>query len=351
MEDLHSAVTIPSLPAEAEGFLAHLLVTGGAGYIGSHALRALRRAGHTAVVFDDLRAGHGRFAAGSPLWRHDVGDTEATRGVFARYGPFDGVLHFASSISVAESMRKPLDYYRNNVVAGIELLGAAALHGVRAFVLSSTAAVYGLPEFQPIPESSPVAPINPYGASKAMLEQALADVERAHGMRWIALRYFNASGADPDGGLGECHDPETHLIPIALEAAAGLRPELRLFGTDYPTRDGTCIRDYIHVTDLADAHVRSVEALLGEGPGGAYNLGTGTGRTIREVLEAVGRTVGRTVPYREGPRREGDPAELVADSSRFRRDFGWEPRHSDLDTIVTTAWEWLKTWKGIGPQS
>ena len=325
--------------------MAHLLVTGGAGYIGSHTLRALRQAGHTAVVFDDLRAGHARFVEGTPLWRHDVGDPEALRGVFSRYGPFDGVVHLASSISVAESVRDPLAYYRNNVIGGLQLLGAAVEHGVRAFVLSSTAAVYGHPEFQPIAESSAIAPINPYGSSKAVLEQALRDVEQAYGLRWMALRYFNASGADPSGGIGECHEPETHLIPVALEAAAGLRAELRLFGTDYPTHDGTCIRDYVHVSDLADAHARGIEALLGGGPGGAYNLGTGTGRTNREVLEAVGRAVGRPVPYREAPRRPGDPAELVADASRFRRDFGWQPRHSDLDTIVTTAWQWLQTWK------
>ena len=327
--------------------MAHLLVTGGAGYIGSHTLRALRQAGHTAVVFDDLRAGRDRAIGDAPLWRHDLADADALRGAFSRYGPFEGVVHLASSISVAESMRDPLAYYRNNVIAGLQLIGAALENGVRAFVMSSTAAVYGHPEFQPIPESSPVAPINPYGASKAMLEQALADVERAHGLRWIALRYFNASGADPAGDLGECHDPETHLIPVALEAAAGLRAELKLFGTDYPTRDGTCIRDYIHVTDLADAHVRAVEALLGGGSGGAYNLGTGAGRTNREVLEAVGEAVGRPVPYRESARRPGDPAELVADASRFRRDFGWQPHHSDLETIVATAWHWLRTWKSL----
>jgi UDP-glucose-4-epimerase GalE len=213
---------------------------------------------------------------------------------------------------------------------------------VRAFVLSSTAAVYGHPEFQPIPESSPLEPINPYGASKAMIERMLADVEEADGMRWTALRYFNAAGADPEGGIGECHDPETHLIPLALEAAAGLRPELALFGSDYPTRDGSCIRDYIHVSDLAEAHVRAIESLLGDGPGGPYNLGTGRGHSNREVIAAVGRVLDLTVPFREAPRREGDPPELVADSARFRRDFGWEPRYSDLDTIIRTAWAWLQ---------
>jgi UDP-glucose-4-epimerase GalE len=327
--------------------MAHLLVAGGAGYIGSHTLRALRRSGHRAVVMDDLRAGRADFVAGVPLWRHDVGDREALAGVFARYGPFDGVVHLAASISVAESMRRPLTYWRNNVLASLELIQAALDHGVRAFVFSSSAAVYGHPDFQPITEANPVAPINPYGASKAAVEQMLADVEHAHGMRWSALRYFNASGADPEGDLGECHDPETHLIPVALEAAAGLRPELVLFGDDYPTRDGTCIRDYVHVSDLADAHVRAIEALLEDGPGGAYNLGTGRGRSNREVLEAAGATVGRPVPYRIGPRREGDPAELVADPSRFQRDFGWSPTRSDLDTILRTAWQWLGHWKGV----
>lgn len=327
--------------------MAHLLVTGGAGYIGSHTLRALRRAGHSVVVVDDLRAGQARFVEGVPLWRHDAGDRERLRELFARYGPFDGVLHFAASISVADSMRQPLSYWRNNALGSLQLIDASLDHGVRAFVFSSTAAVYGLPEFQPIPEASPLAPINPYGASKAAVEQILADVERAHGMRFAALRYFNACGADPAGGLGECHEPETHLIPIALEAAAGLRPELVVYGTDYPTRDGTCIRDYVHVSDLADAHVRALEALLAGGPGGPYNLGTGRGQSIREVLDAVATVVGRPVPWRAGSPREGDPAELVADASRFRRDFGWEPVRSDLDTILRTAWSWLRSSKGL----
>jgi UDP-glucose-4-epimerase GalE len=200
---------------------------------------------------------------------------------------------------------------------------------------------------QPISESAAIAPINPYGASKAMVERMLADVERAHGLRWTALRYFNACGADPAGGIGECHQPETHLIPLALEAAAGLRSELSLFGTDYPTRDGTCIRDYIHVTDLAAAHVLAVEALLDRRCGGAYNLGTGTGHTNREVIDRVGAIVRNPVPLREAGRRPGDPAELVADASRFRREFGWQPLHSDLDTILRTAWSWLRRWKGI----
>lgn len=327
--------------------MARLLVTGGAGYIGSHALRALLRAGHEAVVVDDLRAGRADFAQGAPLVVADIGDRAALAELFRAQGPIDGVLHFAASLSVAESVAKPLLYYRNNVAGTANLLAECLAHGVRAFVLSSTAATYGNPERQPIAESTPQLPINPYGASKLMIERMLADVEHAHGLRWTALRYFNACGADPDGGIGECHDPEIHLIPVALEAAAGLRPKLALYGTDYPTPDGTCVRDFVHVTDLGDAHVRAIEALLSGGPGGGYNLGTGIGRSNREVLEGVGRAIGRPVPYEEAPRRPGDPPILVADASRFMRDFGWQPRHSDLDTIVRTAWSWLRTWKGI----
>lgn len=327
--------------------MAHLLVSGGAGYIGSHTLRALRRAGHTAVVVDDLRAGRAAFVEDAPLVRGDVGDADGLKRAFGAYGPFDGVLHFAASLSVPESVARPLAYYRNNVSAAATLIEAALVHGARAFVLSSTAAVYGHPPEQPIPESAPLAPINPYGATKAMVERILADVEAAHGLRWAALRYFNACGADPEGGIGECHDPETHLIPVALEAAAGLRPELQLFGTDYDTPDGTCVRDYVHVTDLADAHVLAVEGLLAGRPGGPYNLGTGTGRSNREILTGIEPVVGLPVPYREAPRRPGDPPVLVADASRFRHDFGWTPRHSDLDTIVRTAWDWLSAWRGL----
>ena len=327
--------------------MAHFVVTGGAGYIGSHTLRALEAAGHTAVVVDDLRAGREAFVERAPLVRCDVGDRKGLAQVFADYGPFDGVVHFAALISVSESLAKPLEYYANNVVAAKVLIDQAVAFGVRSFVLSSSAAVYGHPEVQPIPESAPIAPINPYGAGKAMVERMLADVETAHGLRWTALRYFNASGADPGGGIGECHEPETHLIPVALEAAAGLRDQLSLFGTDYPTRDGTCVRDYIHVTDLATAHVLALEALLDGRPSGAYNLGTGTGHTNREVLDRIGAVVGLPVPFQETGRRPGDPAELVADASRFRRDFGWQPQHSDLETIIGTAWDWLSHWRGL----
>jgi UDP-glucose-4-epimerase GalE len=327
--------------------MAHLLVTGGAGYVGSHALRALERAGHSAVVLDHLGAGHAFLVRGAPLVRADVRDSAALARAFAEHGPFDGILHFAALLSVPESVADPLLYYSNNAVGSCVLLEAAVRHGVRAFVLSSTCATYGQPQRQPIDESTPAHPINPYGASKLMVERMLADLERSHGLRWAALRYFNACGADPDGELGECHEPETHLIPVALEAAAGLRPALELYGTDYATPDGTCIRDYVHVTDLADAHVRALDALLDGRAVGARNLGTGEGRSNREVIAAVERELGRRVPVREAARRPGDPPRLVADASRFRGEFGWEPRHSDLPTIVRTAWAWLVRWKGL----
>jgi UDP-glucose-4-epimerase GalE len=329
--------------------VAHLLVTGGAGYIGSHALRALRRAGHSAVVIDDLRAGSApERVERAPLLRCDAGDPVAVADAFDRYGPFDGVLHFAASTSVPESVAQPLRYYRNNAGATATLVELAVRHGARAFVLSSTAAVYGRPREVPIPENAPLAPVNPYGASKVMAERMLADAGRAHGLRWSALRYFNACGADPEGGLGECHEPETHLVPAALEAVAGLRPALDLYGTDYDTPDGTCIRDYVHVTDLAEAHVRSLESLLEGGASGVWNLGTGRGYSNREVLAGIERAVGQAVPVRAAPRRPGDPPRLVADARRFREDFGWEPRLSDLDTVVRTAWAWLRRWRRLG---
>jgi len=327
--------------------MARLLVTGGAGYVGSHALRALVAAGHEAIVLDDLRAGVAEAVGEAPLVRADVGDRAALARVFATHGPFAGVLHFAGSISVPESVAQPLAYYRNNTAASGALLEASLAHGVRAFVFSSTAAVYGAPERQPIAEDTPLAPESPYGASKAMVERMLADAERAHGLAWLALRYFNASGADPAGGVGERHEPETHLIPLALEAAAGLRPALSLYGTDWPTPDGTCVRDYVHVSDLADAHRLGVEALLAGGASGAFNLGTGRGHSIREVIAAVERVTGRRVPVVEAPRRPGDPAVLVADPARFRAAFGWGPARSDLDTIVRTAWDWLRAWRGL----
>ena len=328
--------------------MAQLLVTGGAGYVGAHALRALRAAGHSAVVIDDLRAGRADFVQGAALVRADVGDPAALAELFRRHGPFDGVLHFAASVEVAESVARPLAFYRNNVAASLTLLDATLAGGVRAFVFSSSAAVYGSPARTPLDEDAPLAPLSPYGASKAMVERVLADAAAAHGLRFAALRYFNASGADPAGGLGECHAPETHLIPLALRAAAGTGPALRLFGDDWPTRDGSCERDFVHVTDLAVAHVRALEGLLAGGPCGAFNLGTGRGHTVREVLAAVERCVGRRVPVFAAPRRPGDPARLVADASRFARAYTLAPQLSDLATIVATAWKFERGSSGNG---
>ena len=322
--------------------VAHLLLTGGAGYIGSHCLHTLQEANHRVVVIDDLRSGQANFVRNAPLLRCSLEDQAAVEKVFADYGPFDGVLHFAASISVQESGERPLDYYANNVVGSFNLIRAALLAGVNSFVLSSTAAVYGNPTETPIRETSPAAPINPYGATKMMIERMLSDVETAHGMRWVALRYFNACGAAPEAGLGECHDPETHLIPVALETAAGLRDEFKLFGDDYETPDGTCVRDYIHVRDLASAHLLAIEALLEGCAGGAFNLGTGKGHSIRSVLATIESVVGKSVPTSIKSRRIGDPASLVADPSRFREQFGWVPQHSSLETIVSSAWDWAQ---------
>ena len=327
--------------------MSHVLVTGGAGYIGSHTLRGLQRAGHSAVVIDDLRAGNAMLVHDATLIRCDIADRSAVARVFEEHGPFDGVLHFAAYLDVGESVSKPLDYYANNVGGSVALIDAAVANDTPAFVFSSSCATYGIPNEVPISESAPLAPINPYGASKLMVERILADAEAAHGLRWAALRYFNACGADPDGDIGECHDPEIHLIPSCLEAVGGLRERLQLYGTDYPTPDGSCIRDYIHVTDLANAHIRALEALIAGRSIGVRNLGVGRGYSNREVIAAVERVVGRTVPMEEAPRRPGDPPELVADASAFRSEFDWDPRHSDLDTIVAGAWAWLQRWKNL----
>jgi UDP-glucose-4-epimerase GalE len=323
--------------------MARLLVTGGAGYVGSHTLRRLARAGHETVVLDDLSGGHRFLVGDAPLVQGDVCDPNVVSRVFDARGPFDAVLHFAALISVGESVEEPERYGRVNVGGTRNLLDAARTHGVGAFVLSSSAAVYGEPETQPIPEDAALAPVSPYGQTKLEAERAVED----SGLPWAALRYFNACGADPEGGLGECHDPETHLIPRALEALAGLRPSLRIFGSDWPTPDGTCVRDYVHATDLGEAHVLAVEALLAGRAVGARNVGTGRGHSVREVVDAAERVVGRPVPVEEAPRRPGDAPVLVADAARLRRELGWEPRHSDLDTILATAWAWLEHWTRV----
>jgi UDP-glucose-4-epimerase GalE len=318
--------------------LARVLVTGGAGYIGSHAAKALHRAGYQVVVYDNLAAGHREAVRYGAFVEGDIADTGAVRAAIRAHG-ITAVMHFAAFLDVGESVRLPAKYYRNNVVGTLGVLEAMADEGVGTLVFSSTCATYGEPTTTPIPETHQQRPINSYGASKLAIEQALPHFERAYGLKSIALRYFNAAGADPDGEIGEDHSPEIHLIPRAIDAARG-GPGLTVFGDDYPTPDGTCLRDYVHVADLADAHVKALARLQGGGAAGAYNLGTGSPNSVKEVIEAVERVTGRQVPWTLGPRRPGDPAALFADPSRARTELGWQPVLSDIDTIVRTAWHW-----------
>ena len=319
--------------------MARVLVTGGAGYIGSHAVRALRDAGHTVVVLDDLSAGHAAaVAADVPLVRAATHDRAAVLQTL-REQQIDAVMHFAAWLAVSDSVRDPSGYYHNNVIGSLTLLDAMVEAGVKRFVFSSTCAVYGEPETTPIVESLEPRPINAYGETKLAIERALPHFARAYGLMWIALRYFNAAGAHPDGSIGEDHDPEIHLIPRAIEAARGGRV-LQVFGDDYPTPDGTCIRDYIHVCDLADAHVSALAALERGARSRAYNAGTGRGHSVREVIDTVGRVVGQPVRWTLSARRPGDPAVLYASSDRLQRDLGWQPRFADLETIVRHAWQW-----------
>jgi len=323
-----------------------ILVTGGAGYIGSHVVRQLGEAGHDVIVLDNLSTGHAEAVLAGKLVQADLADSEALEQVFsARSGgmgmpPYDAVMHFAASIVVPESVTEPLKYYRNNTVNLLGLLEACARHGVPRFVFSSTAAVYGLPGAGPVTEQSALAPISPYGASKMMSERILMDAAAAGGLRYVILRYFNVAGADLQARIGQASRNATHLIKVACETALGLRPEMSVYGSDYPTRDGTCVRDYIHVEDLARAHLTALEHLSGGGASEVLNCGYGHGHTVREVIESVRRVSGRPLATREGPRRAGDPAELVADNTRIRRVLGWQPRHDDLDFIVGTAWRW-----------
>ena len=315
-----------------------ILVVGGAGYIGSHMTLMLRERGHEAVVLDNLASGSEQAVLGAPLIRGDVGDPAVLeRALAARR--YDCVMHFASLIQVGESVQKPALYYRNNLCHTLELLDAMVRHEVRRFVFSSTAAIFGEPERVPIDEDCAKRPINPYGRSKWMVEQVLQDYDRAYGLRSSCLRYFNAAGADPGSRIGENHEPESHLIPLALRAAAGRGP-LSVFGRDYDTPDGTCIRDYIHVVDLCTAHLLAVEALCSSDRSAAFNLGNGNGYSVQEVIDAVGKVTGRTVPIVEAPRRAGDPPRLVADPARAVSLLGWKPLYPDIETMVRHAWAW-----------
>jgi UDP-glucose 4-epimerase len=315
-----------------------ILVTGGAGYIGSNTTLQLLDSGYDVVVVDNLSRGNRNVVAPERLRVVDLLDTDGLIQVMNEK-PCDAVIHFAAYIAVGESMKIPEVYFQNNTAGSLSLLTAMIKTGIRNIVFSSTAAVYGMPANVPIPESEPRVPVNAYGESKVMVEKMLEWFDQIHGMRSVCLRYFNASGADPKGRAGEDHEPETHLIPLLFRAVQTGKP-VTLFGDDYATPDGTCIRDYIHVTDLAQAHIAAVEALAAGSESKKYNVGTGHGFSVKEVLCAVEKVTGKPVPFEMGPRREGDPPLLVADSSRLQHELGWQPVHSDLNQIVETAWNW-----------
>lgn len=316
--------------------MAKILVTGGAGYIGSHTRYFLEKSGHTTVVLDSLERGDPRAVPAAMLRQLDLRNTAKLKEIL-HAEKVDAVIHFAAYISVGESTERPELYFTNNVGGSLSLFEAMLDAGVKYLVFSSTAAAYGIPVRVPIPEDEPYAPINPYGESKVMVEKILGWLDKFRGLRSVRLRYFNACGAEPESGLGERHEPETHLIPLILRAVETGKP-VTLFGDDYPTPDGTCIRDYIHVSDLAEAHIVAVEYLLNGGASDAFNVGTGGGRSVKEVLAAVERVTGKKAPHTIGPRREGDPPSLVADSSKLQKTLGWKPKRADLDGIVRDAW-------------
>lgn len=322
-----------------------ILVTGGAGYIGSHAVLALQQSGYNVIVLDNLSNGHRELVEQVlqvPLIVGDISDRPLLDHVFAEH-PIMAVMHFAAFIAVGESVEDPAKYYRNNVAGTLTLLEAMVAASVKAIVFSSTCALYGDPEFVPITEDHPKAPISPYATSKWMVEKLLQDFESAYGLKSVAFRYFNASGADPNGLLGEDHEPETHLIPLVLLAALGRRESISILGTDYPTPDGTCIRDYIHVTDLADAHVLGLKYLLEGGESQVFNLGNGNGFSVRQVIETAQQVTGKPIRIVERDRRPGDPPILVGSSDKARSRLNWQPRYADLNAILTHAWQWHQT--------
>jgi UDP-arabinose 4-epimerase len=319
--------------------LNNILVTGGAGYIGSHTCKALSRAGYVPIVYDNLVCGHEWAVKWGPLEKGDILDALRLSDVISTYKP-SAVIHFAALAYVGESVVDPAKYYRNNVIGTLSLLDAMRENGVGNIVFSSTCATYGVPDTVPISEDAPQRPINPYGASKLMIERILADYRSAYRLNSVSLRYFNAVGADPDGELGEDHDPETHLVPLVLDAAAGRRPHITVFGDDYDTPDGTCVRDYVHVSDLADAHVLAMKCLDGRGLMGAYNLGTGQGTSVAQVIDAVRAVTGCYIHVIKGARRPGDPAALLADAAQSKRDLGWMPHYSEISDSIATAWNW-----------
>ena len=318
-----------------------IFVTGGAGYIGSHVVKALGKEGHELLIYDNLSTGHEWAVLSGRLLRGDLADRPAIREALRDFRP-EAVMHFAASIQVEESVREPLAYYRNNVIHTLNLLEAMRETGTARFVYSSTAAVYGIPETIPVDERAPLRPINPYGASKVMVEQILADLAAASDFRYCALRYFNVAGADPEGRIGQAYRNPTHLITRALKTAKGESPKLSIYGTDYPTTDGTCVRDYIHVDDLASAHLSALDRLMRTGETEIMNCGYGHGYSVREVVDIAKKVTGVAFAVEETGRRAGDPPALVADSRRIRELTGWKPLHDDLEFIIRTAWEWEK---------
>ncbi len=316
-----------------------ILVVGGAGYIGTHMVKDLLRAGYSVVVLDNLSKGHRELIPGGIFVEGDLGDRALLDRLFTEH-KISAVMHFAAFSLVGESVQEPLAYYRNNVARTVELLDAMHRHDISRFIFSSTAAVYGEPVTTPINEEHPLQPTNPYGASKLTVERMLADCATAYGLRYIALRYFNAAGADAEGVLGERHEPESHLIPLVLQTATGERDAIHIYGEDYPTPDGTCLRDYVHVSDLTQAHLLALVSLLGNGENAIYNLGNSKGYSVREVIDIARRITGKPITTRSAARRPGDPAVLVADSGKIRKALGWQPRYEQLDTIIASAWDW-----------
>ena len=319
--------------------MTNVLVTGGAGYIGSHCCKELHRRGFNPITFDNLVYGFKEFVRWGEFYHGDLGNLQDLEACFNQYR-IDAVIHFAAYAYVGESVTDPLKYYENNVRYTIHLLQASLAHDVRYFIFSSSCATYGIPESVPIDETHPLNPINPYGRTKKMIEDILKDCDTAYGLRYNSLRYFNAAGADPEGEIGERHNPETHLIPLILDVAAGKSKGIKIFGNDYPTEDGTCIRDYIHVTDLARAHVLALEGLLGGAASDYFNLGQGQGFSVKEVVEQVSKITGRKIASKYVDRRSGDPPVLVASSSKAKKCLDWHPAYTDLEEIIRTAWNW-----------
>lgn len=316
-----------------------ILVVGGAGYIGSHMVRQLIKAHYDVVILDNLSTGNRKLVPAGDFVEGNLGDVGLLDRLFATHA-IEAVMHFAAFSQVGESMHFPLKYYCNNVAETIALLDTMLRHDVKRFIFSSTAAVYGEPVAIPITENHPCAPTNPYGNTKLAVERMLADCDAACGLKSVALRYFNAAGADESGEIGEMHDPETHLIPIVLKAAAGRIDHIQVFGTDYPTSDGTCVRDYVHVNDLAQAHLLALDELLAGGQSAVYNLGSSSGYSVKEVIGKAEAITGKTIPVVEAPRRAGDPAVLVASSAKIKRELGWQPAYENLEKIIQSAWHW-----------